>query len=71
MVKAAENVESLKKRLKTHLFGLSFNLPISSGFLSGALDFGHDHAYGTLNIVQLIIIIIIKHYWKLRNCFQT
>ena len=27
--------------------------------MSGALDFGHDHAYGTLNIVQLIIIIII------------
>ena len=29
-VKVAENVESLKKRLKTHLLGLSFNLPISS-----------------------------------------
>ena len=29
-VKAAENVESFKKRLKTHLFGLSFNLPIST-----------------------------------------
>ena len=29
-VKAAVNVESFKERLKTHLFGLSFNLPISS-----------------------------------------
>ena len=49
----------VQKRLKTHLFGLSFNLPISSWLLLRALDFGHDHAYGTLNIVQIIIIIII------------
>ena len=57
-VREAENVESFKTRLKTHLFGLSFNSPISSSLLLGALDCDHDHAYVTLNIVQLIIIII-------------
>ena len=51
-------MEVLKQRLNTRSIRTMLLYPNTVVTLLSALDFGLDHAYGTQNIIMLIIIII-------------